>query len=531
MLRVALYARYSSDQQRAASIADQQRICREYATRQGWMEIASFTDAAVSGASLLRPGFQALMRAVVAESLDRFSRDQEDTAGLFKRLTFAGVRIVTVSEGDIGHLHVGLKGTMNALYLHELAEKTRRGLRGRVEAGKSGGGVCYGYRVVRALEGQPRGDREIHPGEASVVRRIFQDFIDGVSPRMIAKALNAEGVSGPMGVDWSPSTIHGHANRGTGILNNELYVGRLVWNRQHYMKDPDSGKRIARPNPPAAWIVADVPHLRIVDDDTWSLAKARQVATRQVAGRRPERARRPKYLFSGLTVCGACGGGYILSSHDRLTCFNARDRGTCTNSRSISRFDVESRVLRAMRERLLEPGDFAVFCEAFTAQLEVRRRAHMASLTGARRELGGVERSIQQIIRAVADGYRTESMRAELIALEARKVELTAQLAARELPALHPKMAEIFRAKVTALVAGLEDESQREVARGALRGILERIIIPPGDGLLQVRGNLDAMLLAARNTKAGAFGPGSVGNVGCGGPQPSLPTHLYVVAA
>src|SRR5580765_1496401 len=88
---------------------------------------------------------------VLVEALDRFSRDQEDTAGLFKRLTFAGVRIVTVSEGDIGHLHVGLKGTMNALYLHDLAVKTRRGLRGRVAAGKSGGGLCYGYRVIPAL--------------------------------------------------------------------------------------------------------------------------------------------------------------------------------------------------------------------------------------------------------------------------------------------------------------------------------------------------------------------------------------------
>ena len=54
---------------------------------------------------------------VLAESLDRFSRDQEDTAGLFKRLTFADVNIVTIAEGDITHLHIGFKGTMNALFL------------------------------------------------------------------------------------------------------------------------------------------------------------------------------------------------------------------------------------------------------------------------------------------------------------------------------------------------------------------------------------------------------------------------------
>ena len=77
---------------------------------------------------------------MVAEALDRLSRDQEDIAGLYKRLRFAGVQMVTLAEGEISELHVGLKGTMNALFLKDLADKTRRRLRGRVEEGKSGRG-------------------------------------------------------------------------------------------------------------------------------------------------------------------------------------------------------------------------------------------------------------------------------------------------------------------------------------------------------------------------------------------------------
>src|SRR5262249_24689516 len=180
---------------------------------------------------------------VVAEALDRLSRDLENTAGLFKRLTFAGVRVVTISEGDVTRLHVGLKGLMNEQFLDELALKTRRGMRGRVEAGKSAGGISFGYRVTG---GRP-GDREIDGPQADTVRRIFRLFTTGVSPKAIAKTLNAEGIRGPHGVAWSPSTIHGHTGRGTGILNNELYVGRLVWNRQRFLKDPDSGRRVARP--------------------------------------------------------------------------------------------------------------------------------------------------------------------------------------------------------------------------------------------------------------------------------------------
>lgn len=521
-MRAALYARYSSDQQREASIADQQRICREFAARQGWKVVADFTDAAKSGASLMRTGIQSLMLAaadrafdvVVAESLDRLSRDQEDTAGLFKRLAFADVRIVTVSEGDISQLHVGFKGTMNALYLNDLRDKTRRGLRGRVEAGRSAGGLCYGYRVVRALEGEPRGDREIDAAEAAIVQRIFRAFVAHISPETIAKTLNAEGIPGPMGVAWSPSTIHGHARRGTGILNNELYIGRLVWNRQRYVKDPDTGKRLARINPPETWIITDVPHLRIINEDVWQAVKARQAATRLTMKAGIVRARRPKYLFSGLTHCGTCGGGFVLSSHDLLTCFNARSRGTCSNHRSIKRHDVENRALRAMRELFFEPGAFAAFCEGFTAEMNLRRREHLAQMAGARREVATIERELRKLVQAIKNGVSGLTLKDEFATLEARKAELTASLAEPPAPALHPQMAEVFRQKATTLAAGLERDEDRDAARQALRGFLDKIVIPPGDGLLQVIGNIGSMLAAAQGR---ALKNGTVGYVGCGG--------------
>src|SRR5918993_753414 len=282
-MKVAIYARYSSDNQRDASIADQLRICGEFAARQGWTVAQEFTDHAISGATLLRSGFQALMRdalnrrfdVVLAESLNRFSRDQEDTAGLFKRLTFAGVNIVTLAEGDITHLHIGFKGTINALFLKDLADKTHRGLRGRVEGGKSAGGLCYGYRVVKSLSGGTvtTGEREIELAEAPIVERIFREFVAGVAPKAIARRLNQERIAGPFGGTWSPSTIHGNSKRGTGILNNELYVGRLIWNRLRYVKNPDSGRRISRLNPQAEWITKEIPSLRIVNDELWNAAR------------------------------------------------------------------------------------------------------------------------------------------------------------------------------------------------------------------------------------------------------------------
>src|SRR4051794_5611679 len=175
-MRAVIYARYSTEMQRDASIEDQIRLCRVRIEQEGWEYLDAYTDRAVSGASALRPAYQQLLEEarrgefeiVVAEALDRLSRDQEDVAGLLKRLRFAGVRLFTLAEGEIGELHVGLKGTMNALFLRDLADKTRRGLEGRVREGRSGGGLCFGYDIAR--EHDARGET-IHGGRASRSQR------------------------------------------------------------------------------------------------------------------------------------------------------------------------------------------------------------------------------------------------------------------------------------------------------------------------------------------------------------------------
>lgn len=521
-MRVGLYARYSSDQQRDESITDQLGVVRARIATEGWTEVQAYDDAAISGASMIRPGIQRLMRdalagkfdVVMAESLDRFSRDQADVATMHKRLAFVGVKILTLAEGEIGPLHIGLKGTMNSMFLSDLADKTRRGLRGRAEAGKWAGGLCYGYRKVRVAEGEPRGEQEVVLPQAEVVRRIFRAYNTGMSPKAIAKWLNAEKVPPPRASAWSPSTILGNATRGTGILNNALYVGRYVWNRQHYRKNPETGKRVARINQEALRSSVSVPHLRILDDDTWQATKARQAVMSNRARDAIVYARRPKHLFSELTKCGSCGGGFTLSSHDRLTCFNSRSRGTCSNRRGIKRQELEARVLHAIRARLFEPGAFREFCAAFTAEMTRLRREHIAETAGARRELATVERRQREIMNALAEGYRSEAWKADLVELDHRKAKLTSALAEPPLPALHPKMADAFRAKVETLALGLEHDEQRHAARLALRGLIDKIVVPPNDGLLKVVGNLGAMLETAHGrTQTGT----DVAIVGCGG--------------
>src|ERR671919_922715 len=277
-VRAGVYARYSSDHQRDASIDDQVRICRAEIERQFWDLVQVYADPAISGASTFRPGYQKLLQdasmgvldVVVAESLDRLSRDLADVATLYKHLSFVGVRLWTVADGPINELHVGLKGTMNALYLKDLAQKTHRGLEGRVRSGMSGGGRCYGYDLV---PGQP-GALRINEAKAQVVVRIYEEYAAGRSPQAITMQLNKEQIPGPRGGPWRDTTIRGHFTRGIGILNNELYIGKLVWNRLRYITDPATGRRRSRLNPPELWIVEDVPDLRVVSDELWDAVKA-----------------------------------------------------------------------------------------------------------------------------------------------------------------------------------------------------------------------------------------------------------------
>ena len=92
------------------------------------------------------------------------------------------------------------------------------------------------------------------------------------------------------------------------------------------MKNPETGKRVSRLNAKAEWIIRQMPELRILCDELWSGANARQQATRQTIARGGNigHVRRPQYLFSGLTRCGLCVAGFIMAGPNRLACFGAR---------------------------------------------------------------------------------------------------------------------------------------------------------------------------------------------------------------
>ncbi|MGE0132384.1 MAG: recombinase family protein [Blastocatellales bacterium] len=523
--RVALYARYSSDLQSDHSIEDQLRLCTERAQAEGWNVTECYSDAGLSGASLMRPGIQALIRdalsgqfdIVLAEALDRLSRDQEDIAGVYKRMQFAGVEMVTLSEGEISTLHIGLKGTMNAMFLKDLADKTRRGLRGRVEHGKSGGGIAYGYDVVKRFDAQGqalRGDRTINAAQAAIVLRIFEDYaVKNLSPKAIAAQLNREGVPCPSGKAWGQSTINGNRRRGTGLLNNELYVGQLVWNRQRFIKDPATGRRVTRLNDEAAIIRQALPELRIVPQDLWDAAKARQKALDARAPGLWQR-NRPRYLLSGLVRCGVCGGGYAKINSSQLGCAASKNKGeaVCGNRKTIKREALEQKVLAALQTHLMRDDLVQIFCEEYASHLNRLRAAQETALDEARAERDKLLKARANVVQAIREGIAASLVKDELESIAARLEVLEKVIAqGREQvrPLIHPAMARRYREEVASLRTALSGSPAsksgqvRETAEH-VRGLIEKIVLTPIEGREDLKIDLFGDLAGILELAAGA---------------------------
>jgi len=522
ILRAVIYARFSTDMQRDASIDDQIRSCHDYAARQGMEVVEVYSDTAVSGASLMRSGIQKLLHdaqgnnfdIVLSEALDRLSRNQADIASIYQKLQFRNVMIETVSEGSISEMHIGLKGTMNSLFLKDLAIKTHRGLKGRALAGKSAGGKAYGYRNVLRYDasGEPiRGDRNIDPGEASVVRRIFDNYAAGLSPKKIAEALNTEHIPGPSGRGWGASTIHGNRERGTGILNNELYVGRQIWNRLTYVKDPETGKRISRLNPEADWVITDVPKFRIIDQDLWGAVRTRQGAMKvKDTGTPIWDRRRPRTLFSGLMKCGICAGGFSKVSQTAFGCSTARNKGkaACYNMATIGQAELERRVLDALQNNLMDQEALAVFCEEYAKERNRLQSEASINRTSLEKDLAKAKNDHAKLIDAIIAGIPAEQVKDRMLALDARRIELERKLAREAAPSpirIHPTMAETYREKITTLIDQLQRPDGMLEAKEALRGLIDRIVLQPsptgGKLGIHLEGALAALLMLGLGVK------------------------------
>jgi site-specific DNA recombinase len=539
-MRAALYARYSTEKQSGASIEDQHRVCARLAERHGLKVVERFSDAAISGGTTERPGYKALLAAarrheldvIVAEDTSRLWRNMAEQAPRLAELADLGVHVVThdldtraESAGMLG----AVLGASSEAYRKEIGRRTRRGLEGRARQGKTAGGHSYGYIAARD---SGTGQIEIDETEAAIVRRIYREYADGKSPRMICDALNRERIPAPGAAwartqrrltGWVQTALNGDG-KGSGILHNAVYRGEVIWNRVRWVRSAaNSHKRRRVENPRSEWIVREEERLRILPQALWERVRARQTQRSHDIGARVARGlaraaakhtgRTPsRYLLSGLLRCSECGALYTIAGAMHYGCgtYVNGGAGGCSNSARLHRVKAEEGVLEGVRRVFLDP---AVLEEAQRrARALIRAGSQKPESSGARiREL---QVQVGNLTEAVASGALRASP-AIAARLTAAEEELERLQAERKTPAanvelLIPQLAgEIERAVRELPATYYEGDVYR--AREELKGLVGtiKVVAEPAEmRLFAETGFVQAALKRAAGKMASIVGSG-----------------------
>jgi site-specific DNA recombinase len=508
MKTAARYARYSSDLQHDRSIDDQLALCQTVATRENLEIKVTYSDRAKSGASMFeRDGLIEMMAAakrrefdcIIVESLDRLSRDQEHMAGMFKRLEFYGIKIVTAHEGVTTPLQVGIRGLTSSLFLTDLGNKVRRGHNGRVRDGKFPGAITYGYRLI---PGKP-GEREIDQEQAAIVRRIFTEYAAGRSPRTIAADLTRDGVPTCDGraAPWNHQTfVGGRLKR--GMIGNPIYIGEIVWNTCRTVMDPDTGKKTKRAAPAEDRISTAAPHLRIIDQALWNAAnqvrQERGVAKFGASGKVQRihmRASAKDHLLTGILRCGDCGGHMRIANTSRgggprVACAAAHQHGpsVCGHSKTYDLDVLQRAVLDGMRRGLTDPAAIVEAARAYQAEYAKGQEKSRTDGAATRKRLDRVQAQIDRLIIAIRDGdLPVKGLMAQAKPLEAERIGLTEQLRLIEAQgnvSLHPAAVDAYGANIQKLHEELAQGLARggditPDARAAFRNVMDTIVVHP----------------------------------------------------
>lgn len=523
-MRAATYARFSSEMQRESSIEDQVRNCQHRSEREGWQIVLRFEDQAISGTKRDRPGYQSMLDAakrrefdvLLVDDLSRLSRDEIELKQTVRRFKFAGLRIIGVSDGfdtdAKGHkIQATVRGLINEIYLDDLAEKTHRGLTGKALAGFNAGGRSFGYRHIPICEGtdeygRPKivaARREIDPDQAVIIREIFELFVRGWSPRSIAQELNHRGVPAPRGGTWAFSAIYGDKVRsGVGILSNPLYIGRVIWNRSEWVRDPDTGKRKRKERPQSEWIVREDESLRIVPQELWDVAQRRVLASTLHGGSRGKA--RPKTLFGGLLRCGRCGGSVVAVNAHSYGCAARRDRGSVVcQGVLVSRSKTERLLVEDLQADMLSPLRLSQLHSDVRELLRARRTAVDGVQAETRRRIAQVETEIANLVSAIKAGAYSQVLQSELARLEAERERLQtgmAQPVAQDGLVLNeiPRLVERHRRMVEELRDALARRSER--SRAILAEALGDVVLvkePNGAVYAEFEDPTHRLLLAA----------------------------------
>jgi len=511
MRKAAIYARYSSDNQREESIQDQISSCVAYAKIND-LEIDPnhiYTDSATSGSLRDRNGLNLLLEVarqrsfdvILVDDLSRLSRNNAQMLIHIQELSFLGIDLCSVADNlntadEDSKLAYQLKGIINEAYLDDLKKKTIRGQLGQKRRGFSVGEKTYGYKsepygnvmIDKKGRSRPEGYKTyINPHEAAVVKKIHQMYDNGKSIIKIVNELNKQNIPSSKNAKngWGISVIH-------GILRNEKYVGIWTWGKMQNKRNPITGaaRQVKRPEP---LFTATYDEMRILPQDLWDRVQARLKSVEKnwpAAENNGGFSKKqgsytkvyPKELLSGAMSCSVCGGAIGKVSGKGTGyygCLNAT-RGGCTNKLLVSKKVAEPIILSEIVRIISNADALQIILKKVEETVAKICATVPEDINLKKAELSKIEKMVQHFVSFIAEGRSSKTIADSLFVSEQKMEVLT-----NELLVLESAQRKIFKAPpiewIAERISNIKDVLEEKTEQSALliRNLLGKIMLEP----------------------------------------------------
>lgn len=398
-----IYARFSSHNQREASIEQQIDMCSALAARNGLTVIETYSDKAISGKTDNRPAFQRMMRdaahgkfdIVLAWKSNRMGRNMLEAMMNDASLQERGVKTIYVEEDfeDNAAGRFALRNMMNVnqFYSEAMAEDVRRGMMDNAKKCMVNGRCPYGLRKGKD------GKYEIDPAQAVIVREIFERVKDGWNHIDIMDDLNARGIRNRDGNIWQRTTFD-------KLLRNEQYIGVYRF----------SGIRTEGGIP------------AILDRDTFEEVQHLLKTKKNPRGRRRNVE---EYLLTGKLFCGHCGNAMVGicgtsrngDRHYYYMCQGKHNKEGC-QKKNERKEQIEKAVISAVKTLIMDEKTIDWILAGYQEFMSTLRG--QSAITAMENELADTEKSIGNLMRAIEMGIITDTTKARMMELEEKKREL-----------------------------------------------------------------------------------------------------------
>ncbi|MDR0916424.1 MAG: recombinase family protein [Oscillospiraceae bacterium] len=326
--RAAKYIRLSYTDDKSVesdSVGNQRKMIDDFVARHPEIEVVSErVDDGYSGIIFERPDFKKMMEdieagivnCVIVKDLSRLGREYIETGRYLRRIFPAyGVRFIAINDNldtltDSGDdLSVSVKSIINDAYCRDISVKTRSALNAKRDQGDFvGASTVYGYR--KSEENHNQLVLDDYP--AAVVRDIFNMKLSGMSALKIAEQLNRIGVLSPLEYKKDRGIPHpkrGYAYKADAkwsaktiirILGDETYAGTLIQGKQGTLNYKIKNRL---DKPVNEWFRTENAHEPVISRQDFDLVqRVMRLDTRTAPGGDSV------YLFSGVLICGSCGG-------------------------------------------------------------------------------------------------------------------------------------------------------------------------------------------------------------------------------